>query len=104
MKRTHWFFNLISGGSTYKSFRCAPPPQQDQILWFLHMFSPKSTYAGGWRPGWRPPPTGNPGSAPADDANNTSQSIPAALLYLHLNSWIDISISICKIFSHTPIV
>ena len=44
------------------------PPQQDQILSFLHMFSPKSACVGGWRPlqrGLAPPPTGNPGSAPA---------------------------------------
>ena len=41
---------LTSGGSTYKSFRRAPPPQQDQILLFLHMFSPKSACVGGWRP------------------------------------------------------
>ena len=39
-----------SGGSTYKSFRRASPPQQDQILSFLHMFSPKSACVGGWRP------------------------------------------------------
>ena len=39
-----------SGGSTYKSSRRAPPPEQDQILSFLHMFSPKSTCVGGWRP------------------------------------------------------
>ena len=26
------------------------PPQQDQILLFLHMFSPKSTCVGGWHP------------------------------------------------------
>ena len=26
------------------------PPQQDQILSFLHMFSPKSTCVRGWRP------------------------------------------------------
>ena len=39
----------ISGGSTYKSFR-RPPPPQDQILSFLHMFSPKSTCVGGWCP------------------------------------------------------
>ena len=28
----------------------APPPQQDQILSFLHMFSPKSACVGGWHP------------------------------------------------------
>ena len=39
-----------SGGSTYKSFRHPPPPKQDQILSFLHMFSPKSACVGGWRP------------------------------------------------------
>ena len=43
----NWAF--ISGGSTYKSFRCVPP-QQDQILLFLHMFSPKSACVGGWHP------------------------------------------------------
>ena len=57
-----------------KFLACAPPPQQDQILSFLHMFSPKITCVGGWRPLQRglapppppppPPPTGNPGSAP----------------------------------------
>ena len=31
----------------------APPPQQDPILSFSHMFSPKSTHVGGRRP---PPP------------------------------------------------
>ena len=29
---------------------CAPPPQQDQILSFLHMFSPKSACVRGWCP------------------------------------------------------
>ena len=52
------------------------PPQQDQILSFLHMFSPKSTCVRGWQPlQWGlappPPPTGNPGSAPACGANFT---------------------------------
>ena len=42
--------NVASGGSTYKSSRRAPPPKQDQILLFLHMFSPKSTCVGGWCP------------------------------------------------------
>ena len=28
----------------------ARTPQQDQILSFLHMFSPKSTHVGGWHP------------------------------------------------------
>ena len=45
--------------------RAPPPPQQDSILSFSHMFSPKSTHIGGWRPpnSSVPPPTGNPGSA-----------------------------------------
>ena len=50
---------VFSGGSTYKSFWRTPPPQQDQILSFLHMFSLKSTCVGGWRPlqlGLAPPP------------------------------------------------
>ena len=60
------YISFSSGGSTYKSFRRAPP-QQDQILSFLHMFSPKSACVGGWRPlqrGLVPPLMGNPGSAP----------------------------------------
>ena len=42
-----------------------PPPQQDPILSFSHMFLPKSTHVRGWRPpnGSASPPTGNPGSA-----------------------------------------
>ena len=56
-----------------------PPPQQDQILLFLHMFSPKSTCVGGWRPlqrGLTHPPTGNPGSAPVYVIYFTSGSVP----------------------------
>ena len=36
------------------------PPQQDQFLSFLHMFSPKSVCIGGWHPPNRlaPPPNG----------------------------------------------
>ena len=67
-----------SGGSTYKSFRRAPSPQQDQILSFLHMFSPKSTCVRGWHPLQRglapPPPMGNPGSAPVRPLSIQSQS------------------------------
>ena len=39
----------------------APPPQQDPFLSFAHTFLLKSVRIGGWRP----PPTGNPGSATA---------------------------------------
>ena len=53
---------------------CPPPPQQDQFLSFLHIFSPKSVRISGWCPpptGRRPPPppTGNPGSATGDTWN-----------------------------------
>ena len=33
-----------------QKFPARTPPQQDQILSFLHMFSPKSACVGGWRP------------------------------------------------------
>ena len=42
------------------------PPQRDPILSFSHMFLPKSTHVGSWRP-----PTGNPGSA-TDNAERLS--------------------------------
>ena len=48
--------------------RCAtempPPPQQDPILLFSHMFLPKSTHIRGQCPptAQHPPPMGNPGS------------------------------------------
>ena len=48
----------------------ARAPQQDQFLSFSHTFSPKSVRIGGWRPPPQrvgAPPTGNPGSATADD-------------------------------------
>ena len=43
------------------------PPQQDPILSFSHMFSPKSTHVRGRHPPMArcPPPKGNPGSATA---------------------------------------
>ena len=41
--------------------RCAPPPQQDPILSFLHMFLPKRAHFGGHCPpnGSAPPPPPN---------------------------------------------
>ena len=42
-----------------QKFLAHSPPQQDQILSFLHMFSPKSTCVGGWctlQWGLTPPP------------------------------------------------
>ena len=59
---------LVIGGSRGAPPARAPSPQQDQFLSFSHTFSPKSVCIGGWCPlptGWRPPPTGNPGSATA---------------------------------------
>ena len=73
MGRKHW---RIQG-------RRRRAPQQDPILSFLHMFSPKSTHIRG-----RSPPTGNPGSTTGkakkprgkavksvmDDSSQTQQS------------------------------
>ena len=58
------------GGSRGCRWR-TPPPQQDPILSFLHMFSLKNTHVGGRRP---PPPTGNPGSATAIPSSSATTS------------------------------
>ena len=64
-----YLHKLFIGGSWGDAPAHAPPPTQDQILWFLHKFLVKSTCVKGPHTppnGSMPPsPTGNPGSATA---------------------------------------
>ena len=55
----------IIGESTYKIFRRTPSPTGPNSFIFTHIFT-KSAGIGGPRP----PPTGNPGYAPAKDLKN----------------------------------
>ena len=52
---TYFFLTLLRGGSTYKSSWRVPPPQQDQILSFLHRKAPVSEVGAPSNEGWRPP-------------------------------------------------
>ena len=69
---TCWWCPPGSANACHWWIQGAPPacaPQQNPILSFLHMFSPKSTHIRGRHPPMArrppPPPTGNPGSATA---------------------------------------
>ena len=63
MTITHYILLDITGPAVadlHTKVSGTRPPQQDQILSFLHMFSPKSACVGGWRPHQRglAPPNG----------------------------------------------
>ena len=59
--------HISSGGSTYKSFRSAPPPTGPNSFVFTYIFAEKCLCQRLAHPPTRvgAPPTGNPGSAPA---------------------------------------
>ena len=59
-----WTVAIFRGGRT----RRAPPPTVQNFLDFMHLFRKIWQKSICWRPprGLAPPPTGNPGSAPAE--------------------------------------
>ena len=95
---------MIIGGSRGALPACAPPPpNRNNFFVFTYVFAKKCTHRRSAPPtGWRPPPTGNPGSATDDVKSiikilNTCRSVTLARTTILF--WWEIGVAKWKYYS-----
>ena len=84
MEPMRWLPLADPGGALL--VRAPPPPQQDPILSFLHMFLPKSTHVGGRHP---PQQLGAPPNGKSWICHWLHSVVLIFMLYLPLQSTVD---------------